>query len=133
MSISEQDIKLLWGRTAALCSFPDCRIKLTQDKKLATASFPLGEQAHIVGLTKTSPRGKSNLTKKQRDSYYNLILLCPTHHTLIDKNPDDYTIEKLHYIKDEHEYWVSHKFSESKDSLQTAQSVIYADLIDATV
>jgi len=89
MSISEQDIKLLWGRAAALCSFPDCRIKLTQD--------------------------------------------CPTHHTLIDKNPDDYTIENLHYIKDQHEYWVAHKFSESKDSLQTAQSVIYADLIDATV
>lgn len=133
MSISERDIKLLWGRAAGICSFPDCRIKLTQDNKLASDSFPLGEQAHIVGLTKTSPRGKSNLTKREKDSYYNLILLCPNHHTLIDKNPDDYTIEKLHYFKDQHEYWIEHKFSESKDSLQTAQSITYADLIDATV
>ena len=124
MSISERDIKLLWGRAAGMCSFPDCRVRLTQDNKLASASFPLGEQAHIVGLTKNSPRGKSNLTKTERDSYYNLILLCPNHHTLIDKSPDDYTIEKLHYFKDQHEYWVEHKFSESKDSLQTAQSVI---------
>lgn len=133
MSVSERDIKLLWGRAAALCSFPDCRIKLTQDNELASVRFPLGEQAHIVGLAKNSPRGRSNLTKLERDSYFNLILLCPTHHTLVDKNPDDYTIEKLHYIKAQHEYWVEHKFSESRDSLQTAQSVIYADLIDATV
>ncbi len=133
MSISEQDIKLLWGRAAERCSFPDCRIKLTQDKKLASNSFPLGEQAHIVGATKAAPRGKSNLTKKERDSYYNLILLCPNHHRLIDKNHEDYTVEKLHLFKDQHEYWVEHTLSESKDSVKTAQSVIYADLIDATV
>lgn len=133
MPVSQQDIKLLWGRAAERCSFPDCRMRLTQDRKLASDSFPLGEQAHIVGATKKSPRGKSNLTKKERDSYYNLILLCPNHHTLIDKNPDDYTIEKLHLFKDQHEYWVEHTLSEAKDSLKTAQSVIYADLIDATV
>lgn len=124
---------MLWGRAAGMCSFPGCGTKVTQDKKLATDSFPLGEQAHIIGLTKASPRGKSNLTKKERNSYFNLILLCPNHHTLIDKDPDDYTIEKLHYFKDQHEYFVEHKFSESKDSLKTAQSIIYADLIDATV
>ena len=133
MSISEQDIKILWGRAAQKCSFPDCEMKLTQDKILASDSFPLGQQAHIIGATKNSPRGKSNLTKKERDSYYNLILLCPNHHTLIDKNPDDYTIEKLHLFKDRHEYWIEHTLSQSKDSLQTAQTVIYADLIDATV
>lgn len=133
MSISEQDIKLLWRRAAERCSFPKCGIKLTQDKKLSSNSFPLGEQAHIVGATKAAPRGKSNLTKKERDSYYNLILLCPNHHTLIDKNPEDYTVEKLHLFKDQHEYWVEHTLSESKDSIKTAQSVIYADLIDATV
>ncbi len=133
MSISEQDIKLLWGRAAARCSFPQCGIKLTQDKKLTSDRFPLGEQAHIVGSTNNSPRGKSNLTKKERDLYFNLILLCPNHHTLIDKNPEDYTVEKLHLFKDQHEYWIEHTYSESKDSIKTAQSVIYADLIDATV
>lgn len=131
--MSEQDIKLLWGRAAQRCTFPECRIKLTQDKKLATASFPLGEQAHIVGATKSAPRGKSNLTKKERDSYYNLMLLCPNHHTLIDRNTEDYTVEKLHLLKGQHEYWVEHTLSESKDSIKTVQSVIYADLIDTTV
>lgn len=93
----------------------------------------MGEQAHIVGSAESAPRGKSNLTKQERDSYYNLILLCPNHHTMVDKNPDDYSIETLHLFKDQHEYWVEHTLSETKDSVETAQSVIYADLIDATV
>jgi hypothetical protein len=133
MSISERDIKLLWGRAAERCSFPECRIRLTQDKNLASDSFPLGEQAHILGEGETAPRGKSNLTQAQRNSYYNLILLCPNHHTIIDKDSEDYTIEKLHLFKDQHEYWVQHTLSEDKDSLKTAQNVIYADLIDAMV
>ena len=133
MSISERDIKLLWGRAAAMCSFPDCRIKLTQDKKLASGSFPLGEQAHIVGESEDAPRGKSPLTVEERNSYFNLILLCPNHHTIIDKNPEDHPIEKLHLIKDRHELWVEATLSESKDMRKTAEDVIYADLIDATV
>ena len=133
MSISERDIKLLWARAAGRCSFPDYKIKLTQDKKLASESFPLGEQAHIVGESKSAPRGKSPLTKDERNSYFNLILLCPTHHTIIDNNPEDYPVEKLHVMKAQHELWVEQTLSESSDLRKTAQDVIYADLIDAAV
>jgi len=133
MSIPQKDIKLLWARAAGRCSFPDCRMKLTQDKNLASDSFPLGEQAHIVGENKNAPRGKSTLIIEERNSYFNLILLCPNHHTMIDKSPEDYPIEKLHLLKDQHELWVEQTLSESKDIRKTAQDVIYADLIDATV
>ena len=132
MSISQRDVKLLWGRAAGRCSFPECKIKLSQDKNRASDTFPLGEQAHIVGENKNSSRGNSTLTRKERDSYFNLILLCPTHHTIIDNDPEDYPIEKLYFIKAQHELWVEEKFSESKDLRETAQDVIYADLIDAT-
>lgn len=132
MGVTEKDIKLLWGRAAERCSFPDCKTRLTQDKKLASSSFPLGEQAHIIGENESSPRGRSNLTEAERNSYFNLILLCPNHHTIIDKNPEDYTVEKLHLLKDQHEYWVQHRLSEGKDLHKTAQDIIYADLIDAT-
>ncbi len=133
MSISQRDIKLLWARAAGRCSFPDCRIELTQDKSLASESFPLGEQAHIVGESDSAPRGKSPLSIDERNSYFNLILLCPTHHVIIDKSPEDYPVEKLHLIKDQHELWVQQTLSESGDIRKTAQDVIYADLIDATV
>jgi hypothetical protein len=133
MSISQRDIKLLWSRAAGRCSFPGCRIKLTQDKSLASDSFPLGEQAHIIGESKDATRGKSPLTKDERDSYFNLMLLCPKHHTIVDNNPEDYPVEKLHLIKDQHELWVEQTLSESGDLRKTAQDMIYVDLIDAAV
>lgn len=133
MSISQRDIKLLWARAAGMCSFPDCRMKLTQDKNRASESFPLGEQTHIVGESENAPRGKSPLTTDERNSYFNLILVCPTHHTIVDNDPEDYPVEKLHLIKDQHELWVEQTLSESKDMRKTAQDIIYADLIDVVV
>ena len=133
MSVKEKDIKLLWGGAAKRCSFPDCRMKLSQDKKTATVSFPIGEQAHIVGKEKGSARSKSILSEDQRDSYHNLILLCPNHHTVIDKNPEDYPIEILHMMKSQHEHWVDSNLSESHDLKTKASDIIYAHLIDLTV
>jgi hypothetical protein len=132
MNIKEKDIKLLWGRAANRCSFPDCRVKLCQDNKTATNSFPIGEQAHIVGKEEGSARSGSILSVNERDSYHNLILLCPNHHTLVDKNPDDYPIEKLHMFKSQHEYWVESTLSESHDVNAKANDIIYAHLIDFT-
>ena len=133
MSIKEKDIKLLWGRAANRCSFPDCRMKLSQDKKTATVSFPIGEQAHIVGKEEGSARSNSILSGDERDSYHNLILLCPNHHTFIDKNPEDYPIEILHMMKSQHEHWVESTLSESHDLKTKASDVIYAHLIDLAV
>lgn len=130
MGIKEKDIKLLWGRAADRCSFPDCMIKLSQDKKAATETFPIGEQAHIVGKEDGSARSHSILSIDERDSYYNLILLCPNHHTLIDKNPEDYPIEKLHIIKSQHEYWVESTLSESQNAKAKTSDIIYAHLVD---
>ena len=133
MAVSEKDIKLLWGRAASRCAFPDCREKLTQDKNAASNSFPLGEQAHIVGEKENSPRGESHLSLDERNSYFNLVLVCPTHHTSIDKDCEGYPVEKLHLIKDQHELWEEQTLSEREDLRKTASDIIYTDLIDAAV
>ncbi len=133
MVILEKDIKLLWGRAASKCAFSDCRTKLTQDSNAASKSFTLGEQAHIVGEKDDSPRGKSPLLLKERNSYSNLILLCPTHHAIIDKNSEDYPVEKLHLIKDLHELWVEQALSGREEPEKNAADIIYSDLIDAAV
>ena len=104
MGISLKDVKLLWGRSANRCAI--CRVELSQDSVNSNESYPLGEQAHIVSKEVDGPRGKSILTSEERDSYRNLILLCPTHHTEVDKNEYDYPVEKLHMIKSQHEDWV---------------------------
>lgn len=131
MPIREKDIKLLWGRSGGRCAFPDCRRKLSEDKQSANDSIPIGEQAHIVAEERGGPRGNSILTVEERNSYPNLMLLCPTHHTIIDKAPEDYPVEKLHQIKREHELHIEHTTSDAVDLRAQAHQLVYASLIDS--
>ena len=106
MSISLRDHKMLWGRAGARCAI--CRTPLATISEIGLASV-IGEEAHIVARKQDGPRGNSPLSAEQRDSYSNLILLCPTHHATIDdipNGPQEYTVERLHRIKAEHEAWV---------------------------
>jgi hypothetical protein len=95
----DKDIKILWGRSGNRCAI--CKLELTADGAMET----LGEMAHIVGQSQNGPRGNHDLT--DRDTYDNLILLCPTHHVEIDKNHAAWPIERLRAIKADHEAWVS--------------------------
>lgn len=52
-----------------------------------------------------------------RDSYENLILLCPNHHSEVDKIPDNWPADRLIEAKSQHEKWVSER-------LQAGQIVI---------
>jgi hypothetical protein len=91
MAISEKDIKLLWGRAAGRCSAPNCGEDLTP-LLVKSGDVVLGEMAHVIGRKLGAARANG---KAPDDSYENLILLCPTHHTLVDKAEDDYPITVL--------------------------------------
>jgi predicted restriction endonuclease len=43
------------------------------------------------------------MTEEQRRSFDNLILLCPTHHTIIDRDPAQYTTDSLKQMKANHQ------------------------------
>jgi len=131
MGIKQKDIKLLWGRSGNRCAI--CKTELTQDASAVTSSFTLGEQAHIVGDKAGSARSTSPLTAEQRDSYHNLILLCPTHHTEIDSNEADWPIERLHQVKSEHELWVTETLSETIDHVKLAKQATIASIVDSAV
>ena len=49
------------------------------------------------------PRYNSKQTNIERNSYENLILLCGRHHTIIDGDPETYTVEKLLKFKEDHQ------------------------------
>lgn len=131
MGISQKDIKLLWGRAANRCAI--CRVELSQDASAKNASFVLGEQAHIVGETGASPRGESPLSPEDRNSYHNLILLCPTHHREVDKNVIDWPVERLYLAKSAHELWVSESLGIPYDAKQEAANLAVTSVIDAAV
>jgi HNH endonuclease len=84
MAISEPDIKRLWGKAAGLCSHPDCNTDCLPFLDL-DAPTVVGEMAHVIAKKENGPRGR---TGGGDDTYANLILLCPTHHTLVDKAPE---------------------------------------------
>lgn len=131
MAIKSKDIKILWGRSGNRCAI--CKTPLTQDVSAVSAAFTLGEQAHIVGDKEEAARGNSPLTADERDSYHNLILLCPNHHTEIDKNEADWPVERIHLVKSTHELWVAETLSETIDHVKLAHQAAISALVDSAV
>lgn len=129
--MKEKDIKILWGRAANRCAI--CRCELSQDAKAIAHAFPIGEQAHIVGEQSCAARGESILTAEERNSYHNIVLLCPTHHVEIDKNERDWPIEKLHFAKSAHELWVRETLAEATDQPRLAQEIAVTYIVDSAV
>jgi hypothetical protein len=98
--IDVRDRKLLWGRSGNRCAFPDCRQTLLLSSQGAADGIAvLGREAHIVARKNKGPRADPTMPQSERDSYRNLILLCPTHHDLIDSDPDTWTVSRLHAMK----------------------------------
>lgn len=104
-SIASLDVALLWGRARAMCSY--CRCELILEATDADRVSLIGEMAHIVGHSNQGPRPDGAFPSEQRNKYENLILLCPSHHAMVDKQDSTYTVEGLRKIKDDHERWVS--------------------------
>lgn len=108
MAISEKTRKILWGKSGNRCAL--CKqelIKVINDK-----STVIGEECHIVSSKEKGPRYRQ-LTNY--DDYENLILMCPTHHKIIDDNELTYTEELLRMLKRNHEQSVISKLNKDKE------------------
>ena len=103
INISHPTKVVLWAKSGGRCAI--CKKEIIMERK-DNDPTPIGHIAHIEGFKPNSPRYNPNMTDKERNSYYNLIILCPTCHTQIDKDPNYYTVERLRQIKREHEKWV---------------------------
>lgn len=110
MSISPATIKVLWSGARGQCSFRGCPQELIDEATDAATGEkrknPVGEQAHIRSSKPDGPRYDPEYPPEKVDSYENLILLCPTHHTLVDANNGaNYTVKQLIQMRDKHEQW----------------------------
>jgi len=76
----------------------------------------VGDECHIVARSSDGPRGNPVIPEEELNDYPNLILLCKTHHKLVDDQANTYTVEKLKVIKHRHEKWV-------RETLQHATGV----------
>ena len=82
-------MKILWTLSLGKCNNPNCKQRLID---LPTQQL-IGEMAHIIAKNPDGPRGSELINNN--NLYDNLLLLCPTCHTKIDKDPASYPIELL--------------------------------------
>jgi hypothetical protein len=87
------DIKILFARSGNRCAFPKRTAPMAFNETLT------GEVCHIRGARPGSARHDPNQSDVDRHDYKNLILMCPTHHTVIDDDEDAYSIEYLLRLK----------------------------------
>jgi len=106
---------MLWMRSGGFCQNPGCHsdlITLFADGSISTVD----ELAHVIGQSTKAPRGTSSMDPADRDEYENIIILCPTCHTLADKNPSQFPVEMLLKWKQEHEDSIKQTFQVPKYS-----------------
>jgi hypothetical protein len=63
----------------------------------------VGDVCHIRGANPESARYEAAQPERERHAFENLIVLCPTHHRIIDTDERTYTVERLTAIKRRHE------------------------------
>lgn len=94
-----QTIKQLFGLSGNICCFPKCTVNLI-DK---TSNQVIGEVCHIKAKNPLGLRYDINQSDSERNAFDNLILMCPTHHSVIDSDEESYTVERLVKMKKDHE------------------------------
>jgi hypothetical protein len=97
MRPTESTLKRLFARSGNGCPFPHCKAALTHNDTL------IGEVCHIKGEKPGAARYDVSQTDQERQAYDNLIAMCPTHHTVIDDDPESYTVERIIRMKTQHE------------------------------
>ena len=114
MTIKEKSIKILWAGSGGICAFEGCWERLCRREAKDVAPYPLGEMAHICGDKPGSLRYDASQAEEERNDPENLILLCPNHHTIVDRKENEsiYTVDKLREMKNKHEEWVLQRLSQ---------------------
>jgi hypothetical protein len=100
-----------------------CRRELVMDATETDDESLVGEAAHIVAESAAGPRGASPLTPEQRDKYANLILLCNVDHKVVDDQFNEYTVERLSTLKQQHEAWVGASSDSTQPRSETTRSM----------
>lgn len=120
MSITDKTRKVLWGRSASLCAF--CRTHLVIDASANDTDAVVGDECHVVSGAPNGPRHDSAFDPAAIDNLGNLILLCRTHHKLVDDQPETFTADSLQQLKANHEKWVKERLAQ-RDQAETVRIV----------
>lgn len=119
---SLQIVKTLFAASGGECAFPGCTTRLVHRESGAM----LGEMCHIHAASAGGPRYDPDLEDWERSETDNLIILCPTHHSLVDQDSTTYTAETLRQMKVQHETRVAAIMDGAGLALDNQQAVDFA-------
>ena len=129
--------KFIWVKAGGMCAFPGCRHDLVQSAAGPDTDALLGEVAHIVGRSEVAgPRAEAPVPGGDRNGVANLLLLCPTHHEVVDRQVQTYTVERLVAMKADHERWVREVWARERlaSDAETAVALpLVSDLVHSTL
>lgn len=90
--------KELFLRSGNRCYYPGCnRPLMTSDGIL------VGEICHIEAPLPGGPRFRADMTNEERRALANLFLMCGGDHTIVDKDLETWTVDRLRELKRTHE------------------------------
>jgi len=107
MPITDKNRKILWARSGNRCAV--CRVPLVVEQTAQDSESVVGDECHIVSASPGGPRHDPVFPSTQFDTLDNLILLCATHHKMVDDQQETYTADVVRSIKRNHEDWVETK------------------------
>jgi len=102
-SYAIKTIKVLFGFCGNRCAEPSCTQRIIKEGTDYSHDLVVGQIAHIYAAADNGPRGKPGLTEKERNAPDNLILLCPTHHVVVDGQHQTYPATLLREWKEKRE------------------------------
>ena len=108
-------LKTLFGLSGNRCAFPDCTNPIVVRSTGQSDDHVLGQICHIYALREDGPRGNVELTERELNEPENLILLCPTHHSIVDGQHEDYPADLLKEWKNKQETRTRSEISSAGD------------------
>lgn len=98
----------LWTRTAGRCQYEGCNRPLLGDMISGSELLNDAYVAHIIARDPNGPRGDDVRSPKLANDINNLMLLCNTHHNLIDKEDiEGHPEARLIAMKQAHEHRIA--------------------------
>jgi hypothetical protein len=130
MAIKTKVKRKLWASSGGFCGKPDCHADLFPFFESGEITN-IEELAHIIGQKEKGPRGDNPLPISERDEFENIILLCPTCHTIVDKNPKLYPDDTVKQWKAKHEESIVNIFQvpkfESREQARKYLKALFAE------
>ena len=115
---SPKTLKVLFALSGNQCAHPQCTNLVIESATEQSDDLVSAQICHIYAINTRGPRGNPGLTKEELNSPGNLLLLCPTHHTLVDGQHESYPVEVLRDWKRNHQSKIETLLSADLDSIR---------------